>query len=77
MRTCVSTYVCQNALNFAKRVLNVMEITDFRNLYYKVQFCLCVSLFNSSETAGGRSTKLGTINHHPVVSVIRVLVTSS
>ena len=35
--------------------------------------CVC---FNSSETAIGTNIKLGTIDHHPVVSVIKVLVTS-
>ena len=41
----------------------------------KVQFCLCVC-FNSSETAIGTTIKLGTIDHHPVVSVQMVFVTS-
>ena len=45
-----------------------------KNLYYKAQFCLCVG-FISSKTARGTSIKRGTIDHHFVVSVIRVLVT--
>ena len=34
-----------------------------------VYLCVC---FNSSETARDTNIKLGTIDHHPVVSVIRV-----
>ena len=45
-------------------------------LIYNAQFCLW-TCFNSSETAIGTSIKLGMIDHHPEVSVIRVLVTSS
>ena len=44
-------------------------------LIYKAQFCLCVC-FNSSETAIDTIIKLDTIDHHPVVSVIRVFVMS-
>ena len=35
---------------------------------------LCVRLFNSSETARGTSIKLGAINYHPVVSVMRFVM---
>ena len=53
-----------------------------KNLRYKVRFCLsvCVCLsvcFNFSGTAIGTSIKLSTIDHHPMVSAIRVFVTSS
>ena len=44
------------------------------NLIYKAQFCLSVYLsvcFNSSETTRGTSIKLGTNDHHYVVSVIK------
>ena len=50
---------------------------------HKAQFCLSVYMyvclcvcFNFYETALGTSITLGTIDHHSVVSVIRVLVTS-
>ena len=46
-----------------------------KNRIYQAQFCPCVC-FNSSETALGTSIKLGTIDHHSMVSVIRVFVTS-
>ena len=39
-----------------------------------VWLCIC---FYSSETAISSSIKLGTVDHQPVVSVIRVFVTSS
>ena len=38
--------------------------------------CVSVSCFNCSETDKGTSIKLDTIDHHSVVSVIRVFVTS-
>ena len=50
------------------------------NLIYKVQFFLSVCLsvcFNSSETAIVTSIKLGTIDHHGVISVIKGFATSS
>ena len=40
-------------------------------LYYKEQFCLQVSVcFNFSEITERTGIKLGTIDHHPEVSVI-------
>ena len=54
----------------------------FNSLRFSIKFnikrssvCLFVC-FNSSETAPRTSIKLDTIDHHPVVSVIRVLVRS-
>ena len=43
------------------------------DLIYKAQFSVC---FNSFETATGTSIKFATNDYHPVVSVIRILVTS-
>ena len=51
------------------------QLDSSQNLYCKTRFCMCVC-FNSSETATSTSIKLGTIDHHPVVSVTRGFVTS-
>ena len=47
------------------------------HLIYISQFCMsvCVSVL-TPETAIGTGIKLGTIDHHPLVSVIRALVMS-
>ena len=45
------------------------------SVIYKAQFCLSVC-FNFSETSWDTSFKLATIDHHPVLSVIRVFMTS-
>ena len=43
-----------------------------------VFLCVCLSVcLNSSETDRGTNIKLGTIDHHPVLSVISVFVMSS
>ena len=57
-------------------VERLRQLIDFSNIESAIP-TVCVSVcFNSSETAGGTSIKLGTIDHHPVVSVRWGLVTS-
>ena len=65
-------------LSKASEIEEIQEVNPFvdENLIYEAQSVgLCVCL-NSSETATGTSIKLGAIDHHPAVSVIRVFVTS-
>ena len=80
MHTCgdisLLTYVIINScqLNMPKQFIQYIK----RN---SVCLSVCLSVyvsvcFNSFETTRGTTIKLGTIDHHPVVSVIKELVTS-
>ena len=55
------------------KVKNIPSLRKNQHLIYIAQFGQSVC-FNPSETAGGTSNKLSTIDHHPVVSVVRVFV---
>ena len=47
------------------------------SILYNAFLFVCLSVcFNSSKTVKGTSIKLGTIDHRPVVSVIREFMTS-
>ena len=54
------------------RLLKMPPISDQAHLYCKALFCQCACLcFTSSETSGRTSMKLGKIDHHSEVSIVR------
>ena len=62
-------------MTFFKLLRSTRNDGIFGNLIHKAQFCVSVC-FNSSKTAIGTGIKLGVIDHHLVVNVVKVFMTS-